>query len=80
MAETPAPPFASGDALAGQTATTLRPGLVEPPDIFTFDRQRSRESIRRLAELEPSTMLFGHGPPLTSAAEALSRLARSLPS
>jgi len=70
----------AGDAVAGQAAITLRPGLVEPPEIFTFDRRRSRESIRRLAELEPSIVLFGHGPPVTSAAEALSRFAASLPS
>jgi glyoxylase-like metal-dependent hydrolase (beta-lactamase superfamily II) len=43
---------------------TMRPGLHEPPPVFTPDPARNRESIRRVAELEPAVVLFGHGPPL----------------
>jgi glyoxylase-like metal-dependent hydrolase (beta-lactamase superfamily II) len=40
------------------------PRLGPPPDALTFDPARNRESMRRLAELEPALVLFGHGPPL----------------
>jgi hydroxyacylglutathione hydrolase len=40
------------------------PGLREPKVYFTPDPARNRESARRLGELEPSLVLFGHGAPL----------------
>jgi hydroxyacylglutathione hydrolase len=40
------------------------PRLGPPPGFLTFDPQRNRESMRRLAELRPAVALFGHGPPL----------------
>jgi glyoxylase-like metal-dependent hydrolase (beta-lactamase superfamily II) len=40
------------------------PRLGPPPGGLTFDPARNRESMRRLAELEPALVLFGHGPPL----------------
>jgi glyoxylase-like metal-dependent hydrolase (beta-lactamase superfamily II) len=43
---------------------TGRPGLHEPPDVFTADPPRNRRSARRLAELRPRLSCFGHGPPL----------------
>jgi len=39
---------------------------------------RNRESARRLAELEPQLVLFGHGKPLRDAAK-LQAFAQSLP-
>ncbi|MEJ2853103.1 MULTISPECIES: MBL fold metallo-hydrolase [unclassified Saccharothrix] len=39
-------------------------GVSGPPDFLTWDRDRNRESMRRLAELRPSLVLFGHGRPL----------------
>ncbi|MFC5054845.1 MBL fold metallo-hydrolase [Saccharothrix xinjiangensis] len=40
----------------------LRPG--PPPKFLTHDVERNRESMRRLAELRPKLVLFGHGRPL----------------
>jgi hydroxyacylglutathione hydrolase len=53
-----------GDVLNNMNVRTGRPGLHEPPTIFTADPARNRRSIRRLAELRPQLALFGHGPPL----------------
>ena len=39
-------------------------GVSKPPDFLTIDPARNRASMRRLAELEPALVLFGHGPPL----------------
>lgn len=53
-----------GDVLFGLHPMTGMPGLHEPPPQLTPDPARNRESARRLAELEPALMCFGHGPPL----------------
>jgi hydroxyacylglutathione hydrolase len=53
-----------GDVLNNINLLTAIPGLHEPPDFFTPDPARNRESILRLAALEPSLVCFGHGPPL----------------
>jgi hydroxyacylglutathione hydrolase len=53
-----------GDVLFNLSLPTLRPGLREPYASFTPDPARNRESARRLAELPPDLILFGHGPPL----------------
>jgi glyoxylase-like metal-dependent hydrolase (beta-lactamase superfamily II) len=53
-----------GDVLNGMNVRTGRRGLHEPPDVFTPDPPRNRQSIRRLAALRPSLVCFGHGPPL----------------
>lgn len=66
-----------GDVLFGCHPLTGVPGLHEPPDFFTPDPARNRESARRLAALEPELVLFGHGPPLggpTRLAEFVARL------
>jgi glyoxylase-like metal-dependent hydrolase (beta-lactamase superfamily II) len=58
-----------GDVLNNQHPLLGFPrGLREPLSIFTPDPARNRESIRRLGELEPSLVLFGHGPPLRDPA------------
>jgi glyoxylase-like metal-dependent hydrolase (beta-lactamase superfamily II) len=54
-----------GDVLVNMHLLTTRPGLHEPPRVFTTDPEQNRESARKVADLEPSTVLFGHGPPLT---------------
>ena len=53
-----------GDVLNGMNLITGRPGLREPPVIFTPDPARNRASARRLAALRPRLTCFGHGPPL----------------
>jgi len=54
-----------GDVLNNMNVITGMPtGLHEPPERYTPDPARNRESARRLAALAPSLALFGHGPPL----------------
>jgi glyoxylase-like metal-dependent hydrolase (beta-lactamase superfamily II) len=57
-----------GDVLNNMDVVTGRRGLHEPKRIFTPDPARNRESARRLAELEPALVCFGHGPPLRDTA------------
>ncbi|MBX5469097.1 MAG: MBL fold metallo-hydrolase [Thermoleophilaceae bacterium] len=52
-----------GDVVFGCHPCTGRPGFHEPPVFFTPDPARNRESARKLAELEPALICFGHGPP-----------------
>lgn len=40
------------------------PRLSGPPNFLTWDRERNIESMRRLADLRPKLVLFGHGRPL----------------
>ena len=61
----------AGDVWFNLSLLTFRYGLREPPKPFTVDPARNRESMRRLAELEPSVACFGHGPPVTDAAAKL---------
>ena len=68
----------AGDVMFGRHPLTGRPGLYEPPALFTPDPARNRESIRRLAALEPAVVSFGHGPPWRDTA-ALQRFAAALP-
>ena len=67
-----------GDVINTMNLLTTKPGLQEPPKLFTTDPVRNRESIRRLAELEPQLTLAGHGPPVHGP-EALRAFAASLP-
>jgi hydroxyacylglutathione hydrolase len=53
-----------GDVFANIDTVTGIPGLHEPKPFFTPDPVRNRASMRRLAELEPALVCFGHGRPL----------------
>lgn len=53
-----------GDVLGNMNFITGIPGLNLPPNLFTPDPARNRESARRLAELRPALACFGHGAPL----------------
>lgn len=68
----------AGDVFFNLNLVTLRPGLRQPPWIFTADPDRNRESMRRLADLEPAIACFGHGPVLNDAAPKLRRFVDSL--
>jgi hydroxyacylglutathione hydrolase len=57
-----------GDVIRNMSYATGLPGVKEPPDIFTYDPPENRRSIRKLAELEPSLILPGHGPAVTDMA------------
>jgi hydroxyacylglutathione hydrolase len=54
----------AGDVLGNMHFITAMPGLHTPPDVFTPDPARNRESARKLAELRPALACFGHGAPL----------------
>jgi glyoxylase-like metal-dependent hydrolase (beta-lactamase superfamily II) len=56
-----------GDVVTNASVFTGLPGLREPPTMFTPDPARNRESARRLAELNPTLICFGHGRPLRDA-------------
>jgi len=57
-----------GDVIRNLSYATGRTMLAEPPDAFTYDPAENRRSIRRLAALEPSALLPGHGPAVTDMA------------
>jgi len=56
-----------GDVLTNMDTTTGWPGLHEPKGYYTPDPATNRRSAKRLGELEPSLVLFGHGAPLRDA-------------
>ena len=52
-----------GDVFTTMDVVTGLPGLREPKSFFTPDPVRNRDSMRRLAALEPALMCVGHGRP-----------------
>jgi glyoxylase-like metal-dependent hydrolase (beta-lactamase superfamily II) len=56
-----------GDVLNNMDVLTGIPGLREPKPYLTPDPEQNRRSIRRLGELQPSLVLFGHGAPLRNS-------------
>jgi len=67
-----------GDVIRNISYLTMRTRLAEPPDDLTPDPAENRRSIRKLAELNPSLILPGHGPAVTDIG-AFERFAASLP-
>ena len=67
-----------GDVIRNMSYATALPGIKEPPTIFTYDPAENRRSIRKLAELNPSLILPGHGPAVTDVA-AFERFVAALP-
>lgn len=67
----------AGDVLANIHFLTGKPGLREPPPIFSSDRRMNWKAIRRLADLKPALVCFGHGPPLART-EVLPRIVERL--
>ena len=53
-------------------------GITQPPDAFTVDPARNRQSIARVEQLQPQVVCFGHGEPLHNAAPAISAFARKI--
>jgi glyoxylase-like metal-dependent hydrolase (beta-lactamase superfamily II) len=79
-----------GALIAGDAVTTMnldsligtlmrKPELCRPPKPATTNWQRTHESVRKLAELRPSLIAAGHGPPMRNAAADLQRLADNFP-
>ena len=67
-----------GDVIRNMSYATALPGIKEPPDVFTYDPAENRRSIRKLADLNPSLILPGHGPAVTDIA-AFERFVAALP-
>jgi glyoxylase-like metal-dependent hydrolase (beta-lactamase superfamily II) len=66
-----------GDVMTNMNLINTRPGLYEPPELFTENRERNVQSIRKLAALNPRVLCFGHGPVLCERGE-LKRFLASL--
>jgi hydroxyacylglutathione hydrolase len=58
----------AGDLAANISFLTGKPGLREPPRAFSSDPAENRRSLRKLLELQPAIICFGHGPPLRDLA------------
>lgn len=67
-----------GDVIRNMSYATALPGLKEPPDIFTYDPAENRRSIRKLADLNPTLILPGHGPAVSDMA-TFERFVAALP-
>jgi hydroxyacylglutathione hydrolase len=67
-----------GDVVRNMSFLTTLAGVREPPDELTYDPPENRRSIRKLAALEPSLILPGHGPEITDMVE-FQRFAEALP-
>lgn len=67
-----------GDVIRNISYLTLRDRLDQPPDDLTPDPAENRRSIRKLAALNPSVILPGHGPAVTDVA-AFGRFVAALP-
>lgn len=69
-----------GDVLNGMNLMTGFPGLNEPPAAFTTNIPQNRDSIRKMAALQPDIVCFGHGAPLReSAGTAIETFVQKLP-
>lgn len=66
-----------GDVLNGMGLLTTIPGLHTPPDSFTPSVADNVASAKRLGELRPQQVLFGHGP-VHRDPEALQRFTAAL--
>ena len=53
-----------GDVLVNMNLVTTIVGLHQPPDLFTTDKKKNMESIKKIAALKPKILCFGHGPVL----------------
>lgn len=55
-----------GDTLVNMNLLTTVVGLNEPPNLFTTNRQKNIESIKKIYDLNPKILCFGHGPVLNN--------------
>ena len=62
--------YTSYGGLAVSNHFNLRFPLATPA---TWDKDKDRDSARKLRELEPSLLVVGHGPPVTDPLPAMDR-------
>jgi hydroxyacylglutathione hydrolase len=68
------------DVFFNMHLVTAAPGLREPPGPFTVDIEENRRSERRVANLAPRVVGFGHGPVISEdAAGKLAGFVEKLP-
>lgn len=67
-----------GDVIRNMSYATTLAGIREPPDFFTYDPAENRRSIRKLADLNPSVIIPGHGPEVKDMAD-FERFVEALP-
>lgn len=67
-----------GDVIRNLSYATMRSVIKEPPEAFNDDTAENRRSIRKLAALEPSLILPGHGAAVTDIAK-FERFVKGLP-
>ncbi|MGV2450487.1 UNVERIFIED_CONTAM: MBL fold metallo-hydrolase [Ralstonia mannitolilytica] len=67
-----------GDAATNMNLLTTVPGLRLPPNMFTTDQQRNIKSLQKLAELNPATICFGHGPVLRNTDRQFEKFVKTL--
>ena len=65
-----------GDVLANFSPPAGLGGLCEPPLLFSTDPAENRRSARRVADLEPALVRFGHGPPLNNTSRFVDYIGR----
>ncbi len=53
-----------GDALVNMNLITTFVGLDQPPNAFTTDKKGNIKSIKKICDLKPKILCFGHGPVL----------------
>jgi len=69
----------AGDVFFNMNPLTTVPGLRQPLKAPTTDPALNRRSMRRIAELQPSIVGFGHGPVVHDAAPKLAAAVVRLP-
>lgn len=65
-----------GDVMWGQNPFTMRGAIQEPFPVVSPDHELNRRSARRLAELQPELVCFGHGKPLRDPAAFAAAVAK----
>ena len=66
----------AGDAAVGMNLVTTIPGIGLPLAVATVDMNEARRSVKKLADLGPARVAFGHGPLATG--EAFRRFAHTV--
>ena len=65
-----------GDVMWGWNAFLMRGPIREPFAVLSPDARLNRASARRIVELEPALVCFGHGPPLREPAKLAAAVAQ----
>jgi glyoxylase-like metal-dependent hydrolase (beta-lactamase superfamily II) len=58
-----------GDTLLNMNLITTIVGLNQPPNLFTTNKNKNLESIKKIYNLKPRVLCFGHGPVLHNKGE-----------